>query len=177
MPRLVKEKKPPRRDSLPTRPALMLCTLVDEPFDDPNWLFEPKLDGLRVWCRCDGRRVTLLSRNDKPQKVQFPEIAEAVKESVGPHRAVLDGEIVCLDDRGRSSFRLLQQRFHIEDRDTIRQRVRDYPAFLYVFDLLHLDGRDVTASPLSERKALLRDAVSWSDRVRWTEGTPAAGTK
>src|SRR4051812_42929589 len=156
MPRLVKEKKPPRRDSLPTRPALMLCTLVDEPFDDPNWLFEPKLDGLRVWCRCDGRRVTMLSRNDKPQDLQFPEIVDALKESLGEGQAILDGEIVCLDEHVRSSFRLLQQRFHIEDRETIRSRVQQYPAFLYVFDLLYLEGRDVTPLPLSERKALLR---------------------
>ncbi len=169
-------RRPRKQTSLPGRPALMLCTLVAEPFDDPNWLFEPKLDGLRVWCRFDGRNVGLVSRNEKPQNFQFPEIVAAVEASLDAP-AVLDGEIVCVDERGRSSFRLLQQRFHLEDAAEVRRRMERYPAVLYVFDLLHLGGRDTTSLPLVERKRLLREAVKWSDRIRWTDGTPATGRK
>ena len=57
---------------LPDVPAPMLCTLVDAPFDGPDWTVEPKFDGRRVLARFDGRAVTLLSRNLKPQEARFP---------------------------------------------------------------------------------------------------------
>jgi bifunctional non-homologous end joining protein LigD len=147
---------------------LMLCTLVAEPVDDPNWIYEPKLDGLRVLGHYDGGRPTIISRNDKPQDFQFPEIVHALEECL-TKPVILDGEVVCLDESGRSSFRLLQQRFHLLDAGDVRERMREYPACLYVFDIMYHDGRDVRALPLSERKALLRKAVKWSDRVRYTE--------
>ena len=62
---------------------------------------------------------------------------------------------VCLDDRGRSSFRGLQQRFHLEDKRVITARVKEFPAYLYVFDIMHSDGRDVRDLPLAERKKKL----------------------
>ena len=157
--------------TLPHDIELMLCTLVAEPFDDQRWIFEPKLDGLRVLCRCERGRASIISRNGKPQDFQFPEVVAALEESVTAP-ALLDGEIVCLDERGRSSFRLLQQRFHLLDADEVRQRMRQYPAFLYVFDVMHYGGRDLRATPLSQRKLELRKAVKWSDRVRWTESVP-----
>ena len=81
----------------------------------------------------------------------------------------MDGEVVCFDAEGRTSFRALQQRFHLIDPAEIRARAERYPAYVFLFDLLWLDGRDLTGKPLSERKGLLREAVRWSDRVRWTE--------
>src|SRR5688572_14346129 len=115
---------------------LMSSTLLEHAFDHPNWIFEPKLDGLRVLCKFGGRHEpTLFSRNDKPQNKQFPDVVAAVHRSL-PLPAVLDGEIVCLDERGESSFRVLQQRFHLEDEDEIARRAKMYPAYLYLFDLL-----------------------------------------
>lgn len=102
------------RKSLPSDLHPMLCTLVDRPFDDPQWIFEPKLDGLRVICRFDGERLSLISRNDKEQNLQFPDLVEAMRKSL-LRPTVLDGEIVCLDEQGNSSFRKLQQRFHVLD--------------------------------------------------------------
>ena len=64
---------------MPEVPAPMLCTLVAEPFDDPDWVFEPKFDGLRVLASFDGRELTMLSRNGKPQDALFPEVAEALR--------------------------------------------------------------------------------------------------
>ncbi len=153
---------------MPEAPAPMLCTLVDRPFDSPEWAFEPKFDGLRILARFDGRDVTLLSRNNKPQEARFPEIAEGIRASLD-RPAIVDGEVVCFDEHGRSSFRALQQRFHLEDAEEIRRRMAKHPAFVYLFDILHLDGRDLTRLPLEERKALLDEAVTWSDRVRRTE--------
>src|SRR5205085_2722532 len=114
------------RRRMSDQPALMLCTLVAQPFDDPAWVFEPKLDGLRVLCRVDrGGRIALISRNGKEQSFQFPEIVDALKRCVTKPSAELDGEIVCLDENGLSSFRKLQQRFHLESADVIARRVKE----------------------------------------------------
>jgi bifunctional non-homologous end joining protein LigD len=146
----------------------MAATLVDTAFDDPAWLFEPKFDGLRVLVRSDGETLTLVSRNDKPQEGMFPDVAAALRDALD-RPAVLDGEVVCFDREGRTSFRALQQRFHLLDTDEIRARAELYPASICLFDILWLDGRDLTGEPLVERKKLLRGAVRWSDRVRWTD--------
>jgi bifunctional non-homologous end joining protein LigD len=169
MARRTPSPKPQKRLPLappPYRP--MAATLVAGPFDHPEWVFEPKRDGLRVLGRFDGRDLTLLSRNDRPQEALFPDVAAALRRAL-PRPAVVDGEVVCFDEQGRTSFHALQQRFHLTDPDEIRARAEQFPAFIFLFDLLWLDGRDLTGEPLSERKRLLRGAVAWSDRVRWTE--------
>jgi bifunctional non-homologous end joining protein LigD len=149
---------------------------VAEPFDAPDWIFEPKLDGLRVLCWCDGSRLDVLSRQHKAQNAPFPELIAALHSSLAD-RIILDGEVVCLDPQGRSSFRLLPQRLHLQDPTEIKERMRQYPAFLYLFDLLYLDRYDVTGLPLEQRKRLLREFVRWTDRVRWTGYTPETGTQ
>jgi bifunctional non-homologous end joining protein LigD len=170
---LTKTLKP---TTMPKHPPLMQCTLVAEPFDDPNWIFEPKLDGLRVLCWFDGRHQHLLSRQYKAQNTQFPEVMNALHTSL-PYPVILDGEVVCLDANGNSSFRLLQQRLHLHDPTVIEARMRQYPAYLYIFDLLYLDHYDVSGLPLEQRKGLLSQSVRWSDRIRWTEYTPEKGTQ
>jgi ATP-dependent DNA ligase len=90
---LTKTLKP---TTMPKQPALMQCTLVAEPFDDPDWLFEPKLDGLRVLCWFDAHRLRILSRQYKAQNAQFPDLIAALRPCL-PYRLILDGEIVCLD--------------------------------------------------------------------------------
>jgi bifunctional non-homologous end joining protein LigD len=79
----------------------MLCTLVAEPFDNPAWAFEPKHVGLRVLGHFDGKEVILLSRNDQSQNLQFPDVAEALRDSLR-RAAVLDGEVVCFEKHGRT---------------------------------------------------------------------------
>ena len=170
---LTKTLKP---TTMPKQPALMQCTLVAEPFDDPDWIFEPKLDGLRVLCWFDAHRLRVLSRQYKAQNAQFPDLIAALHPCL-PYRVILDGEVVCLDAQGRSSFRLLQQRLHLQDPTMIKERMRQYPAYLYLFDLLYLDHYDVTGLPLEQRKRLLRESVRWTDCIRWTEYTPEAGTE
>jgi bifunctional non-homologous end joining protein LigD len=160
--------------TLPQISQPMLCSLVDEAFDDPHWIFEPKYDGLRVICRFDGKQITLLSRNNKPQNFQFPEIVAGLQKAL-KKPAILDGEIVCLDSRGQASFRLLQQRFHLTDKTEVTRRAELYPAYLYVFDILYFDRDDLTRRPLSERKRVLHRAVKWSDRIRETPMTSGKG--
>ncbi|HEY7087954.1 MAG TPA: non-homologous end-joining DNA ligase [Tepidisphaeraceae bacterium] len=152
----------------------MLCTLVKDAFDDQAWIFEPKLDGMRLLVRFDGTNLTLLSRNQKSQNLQFPEIVEGLAESL--HKpAILDGEIVSLDEYGQSRFRHLQQRFHVEDPSEIKARARRFPAYLYVFDILWLSGNDLTAQPLERRKAILKRAVAWSSVIRHTRSVTGKG--
>ncbi len=157
-----------RRAALPDVAGPMLCTLVGEPFDNADWLFERKFDGLRVLARFDGRELTLLSRNDQPQNFQFPDVAEALRQAM-PRPMIVDGEVVCFDESGRTSFRALQQRFHLKNADEVRARAEQHPASIHLFDILYLDGRDLTGLPLAERKELLKAAVRWSERVLWTE--------
>jgi len=152
----------------------MLCTLIDEPFDDSNWTFEPKWDGLRVICRCDGGNVQLVSRRGNDQAMQFPEIVSALNAGVGG-TAVVDGEIVCLDEQGHSSFRKLQQRFHVTDPATIERRQREFPSVLYLFDVLYFDRFDVREEALRKRRDVLRRAVKWSNRLKLTPSTPGKG--
>ncbi|HMC90207.1 MAG TPA: non-homologous end-joining DNA ligase [Gemmataceae bacterium] len=153
---------------LPSEPAPMLATLIAEPFDNPDWIFEPKFDGLRILGRFDGRQLTLLSRNNKPQNFQFPEIAAGLEAGL-KHPVIVDGEVVCLDENGHSSFRLLQQRFHLESAAEVQARMKKFPAHIYLFDVLYLERYDVRGLTLEERKKLLHDAVRWSKQVRWTE--------
>jgi len=154
----------------------MLCTLVAAPFDKSGWIFEPKLDGLRVLCTFDGKQWRLVSRNDKSQNSFFPDIVEGLKRTTRK-QALLDGEIVCLDERGQSSFRLLQQRFHLTDPTRVAHRMARFPAVLFVFDLLYLDRRDVRNLTLEERKKLLKAALRWSKVIRWTESVKEHGKR
>jgi DNA ligase D-like protein (predicted ligase) len=159
---------------MPADPELMLCTLVAQSFEKPNWIFEPKLDGLRVLCTFDGRDWRLVSRNDKLQNAFFPEIVQGLARSVRK-RVILDGEIVSLDEHGRSSFRLLQQRFHVTNAAVVQFRMKRFPAVIYLFDILYHDHADVRGLELGERKKLLKRAIRWNDTVRWTESVKEKG--
>ena len=146
----------------------MLCTLISDPFDDQAWIFEPKFDGQRILGRFDGRKVQLLSRYGHDDTLWFPEIPGALKASL-TKPALIDGEIVSLDKNGKPVFRLLQQRFHLRNQEEIRRRANEFPAYFYVFDLLYIERYDIRSLPLIERKNLLREAMKWSERIRWTE--------
>jgi bifunctional non-homologous end joining protein LigD len=133
----------------------MQAVLTDERFSDPGWIFERKLDGIRCLAfKADGR-VRLRSRNDLSLNGRFPEIVAAL-EAAPVSDVVLDGEIVAFDG-AQTSFARLQQR-----------GMRPARAFYYVFDILRLDGEDVTDEPLRARKALLRRTLVFADPIRMT---------
>jgi DNA ligase D-like protein (predicted ligase) len=134
----------------------MAATLTDERFDDPNWIFERKLDGIRclAFKGRDGG-VRLLSRNRLSQNDRFPELAVALGHQPA-EELVVDGEVVAFEG-SRTSFGRLTRRG--------REPVAVY---FYLFDLVHLDGFDTRRLPLRARKALLRRAVVFGDPVRFT---------
>jgi bifunctional non-homologous end joining protein LigD len=134
--------------------APMLATLGEGPFSDPDWIFEPKLDGERGLAYRLGGRVELWSRNRKRLTEVYPEITRAVAAQPGGD-LVLDGEIVAFD-HGRPSFARLQQRIGLDG-----ERARRSPvavAYL-VFDALVLDGRRLTDEPLHARREVLQAAL------------------
>jgi bifunctional non-homologous end joining protein LigD len=140
---------------LPDRVEPMKAVLTDARFSDPRWIFERKLDGIRCVAIKDDRNVRLLSRNHLSLNGRFPEVVEAL-ESDPATQFVVDGEVVAFDG-AQTSFARLQQRGE-----------RPVRVFYYVFDLLHLGGRDTTELPLRERKALLREALAFHGPVRLT---------
>ncbi|MFN2555356.1 MAG: non-homologous end-joining DNA ligase, partial [Nitriliruptorales bacterium] len=153
-----------REESRPAYTSPMLATLTDDRFSHPDWLFERKLDGVRAIAVREGNEVRLLSRNQKRMDSAYPELIEAVA-AVGPHRFVLDGEIVAFEGR-RTSFARLQARIHL--REPQRARRTGVSVYYYLFDLLHLDGYDTRRLPLRARKSLLRAAFEFVDPLRFT---------
>jgi bifunctional non-homologous end joining protein LigD len=153
-----------RRSAQPDWVAPMLATLTDRRFSDAGWLFERKLDGERCLAFRKGPEVRLLSRTRRQLGRTYPEIADALA-SQHADDFVVDGEIVAFEGR-RTSFGRLQQRLGITDPQVARRSpVRVY---YYVFDLLHLDGYDTTALGQRDRKSLLRQALKFTDPLRFT---------
>lgn len=114
-----------------------------------EWLYEIKFDGWRALALKGGSQARLVSRNEKDFGSKFPEIMESLAQ-VNAQDAIIDGEIVALDEMGRSSFQLLQAYDIGQERP---------PIFFYAFDLLQLDGRDLKKLPLEERKELLEKLI------------------
>lgn len=146
-------------------PALspMLATLVDKPFSDPVWLFELKWDGVRTFAMLDYGVTQLRSRNGKDVSPRYPElleIGERLRDAGAcSGRAMLDGEIVVLDADGHASFSRLQHRINLTEAAAIRSARESDPVTLIAFDLLYLDGYNLTGVPLAERKRLLRALI------------------
>ncbi|OMC38378.1 non-homologous end-joining DNA ligase [Mycobacterium sp. IS-1264] len=140
-----------------------LATLTEKRFSDPHWIFERKFDGMRCLAFRDGDRVRLLSRNRQRLNGTYPELVDALAAQ-HTTRFVVDGEVVAFEGR-RTSFARLQGRLGITDPEAARaSRIRIY---YYLFDLLHLDGMSTTEVPLLWRKRLLRNAIDFTDPLRY----------
>jgi DNA ligase D-like protein (predicted ligase) len=140
----------------------MLATLVREQFSDPKWIFEPKLDGIRCLVFRKGRKLDLFSRNHLSLNDSYPEfLAPLLKQPASSF--IVDGEIVALD-RGISRFSLLQ-----------RRKQQHVPVMYYLFDVLYLEGYDVTQVELRHRKELLRNSFTYKDPLRFSEHREGEG--
>lgn len=146
------------------RPELMLATLTQRVFSDPDWLYERKLDGMRALSTRDGAVPGLWSRNDRRLSASYPELVDALAES-GPDNFVADGEIVAFEGN-QTSFAKLQARIHLTGTERIRRT--GVSVFYYLFDLLQYQGFDLTGLPLRERKRLLRAAFDFHDPLRFS---------
>jgi bifunctional non-homologous end joining protein LigD len=137
----------------------MLATPTGKAFDNPDWLFEIKWDGYRAVAFIENGRVRLVSRNQNDLTTQFSELG-SLPQFVRAEHAILDGEIVALDEEGRPSFSLMQQRTGFQPGKRRLPRREGVPVIYYAFDLLYLDGFDLRRVALEQRKQLLEDRIA-----------------
>lgn len=138
---------PKKKVKFPSFFSPMLATLVDRPFDDEDWLFEIKWDGFRSLAFIDHERISLLSRTAQKWNSKFPAIVEDLKKI--KNSVILDGEIVVLDESGKSAFHMMQN----------YQKGKGALCY-YVFDILFKDGEDLRETPLITRKEILKKWIS-----------------
>ena len=159
----------PVKKPMPAAIHPMLAESVDAPFDGPDWLFEIKWDGYRAVAFIENGNVRLVSRNQNDLTPRYPELKDLPK-FVNGKTAILDGEVVALDEEGRASFSLMQQRTGFRPYGSPRSlragsggwravANADVPVLYYAFDLLYLDGYDWRRMPLEERKGKLSDVI------------------
>ena len=170
-----KSQRPLKAIKLPIISGVQLATAVDAPFDDNEWLFEIKWDGFRALAtiEADGS-VTLTSRNGKDLLGKFPELAD-LGHAFRSLPIVVDGEIVALDERGRSSFQRLQNR--IESIRGPRRTAGGGKITFAAFDVLFADGRDLRKLPLEERKNILESLIVDGHRVIYSKHVIGDGEK
>jgi bifunctional non-homologous end joining protein LigD len=154
-----------REAPLPEFIEPMKATAVDRTFSDADWLFELKLDGYRVEAVLDDGHVQLWTRNKKDAANYFPDLAAATPSWIRARQAIVDGEVVALDENGNPSFALLQERAGPLRGRTPRPGAA--PIAYYLFDLLYLDGRSLLDVPLEHRKRLLRSVLREHPVVRF----------
>jgi bifunctional non-homologous end joining protein LigD len=137
----------------------MKAKLVEKPPATDDWVYELKFDGIRLIAIKADKRVSLLSRNENELSGRFPEIVEAIKD-LPSREFVIDGEVVALDDEGRSSFQLLQ---------ALEMEERKSPVYFYAFDLLQLDGKSLLGLQLEARKKFLEQLCAGAgDPIRYS---------
>ena len=164
----------PRRRVRAGEVELMLAQASDRPFSDDRFLFEMKYDGFRALAEKDGEKVALRYRGGKDAIALYPELAPALR-ALPVARAVLDGEIVVLDEEGKPSFQLLQKRALLQRGRDVERAVRERPATYYAFDLLGLGDRDARPLPLARRKEVLRRLLGRAGPVRYADHVSGRG--
>jgi bifunctional non-homologous end joining protein LigD len=155
-----------RQESLPAgKPGFiepMKPRLLESPPAGKDWVYEIKFDGIRALAIKNGKKVSLMSRNQNELGPRYPDILQSIKD-LPLNDCVLDGEVVALDGKGRSSFQLLQ---------ALEMEGRKSPVYYYVFDLLEAEGKSLLSLPLERRKELLgairgsaADPLRYSDNI------------
>lgn len=164
--RRLEKLEAPARPVRAERLGIMLARAVDEPFSDPDWMFELKLDGYRMLAAKTGPGVRLLTRNGNDATRSFPELARAIK-ALPISDAVIDGEVVMHDPAGRPDFQRLQNRARLRRAVDVKGASLRRPATFYAFDLPGLCGHDLRGLPVERRKALLRDLLPPAGPLRY----------
>jgi bifunctional non-homologous end joining protein LigD len=172
---------PPKREPTPLQPgelegaqkaampaslSPMLATLIAKPFSDPGWLFEIKWDGARTLAWVEDGEVRLRSRAGNEVTHQYPELA-SLPQHLNVKQAILDGEIVVLDENGRSEFERMQQRMNVQRPSP--DLLSRYPVTYFLFDLVYCDGYDLREVPLLGRKNFLRRILDPGGEFRFSD--------
>jgi bifunctional non-homologous end joining protein LigD len=173
-PKKAAPKKKAEAEAEPTEPEERLKKLDDfipamlakesnKAFSDANWIYEIKWDGYRAIAELDHGKVKLYSRNGNSFVYSYPVVFNELKSM--PINAVLDGEIVVMDEEGNPSFQKLQ---HYEEN-------KHLPLLYYVFDVLEMNGKQLYDQPLIERKKLLQELLPESDVVKYSDHVEETG--
>ncbi len=147
-----------RKAAMPRAIEPMKAVLVDAPFDRASWIFEDKYDGVRAVSYIRDGELEILSRNQKPMTMRYPELKDLPKW-INAKNAILDGEIIVLNKKGTASFQDLQARFGVTNKSAIERLVKSQKIVYFVFDLLYLDGYDLMPARLIDRKMALTKIV------------------
>jgi len=158
----------PLKRPMPAAIHPMLAESIEQPFDDPGWLFEIKWDGYRAVAFIENGKVRLVSRNQNELTGRYPELKD-LPQVVQAKTAILDGEVVALDPEGRASFSLMQQRTGFRPGTHRAVPNLDVPVLYYAFDLIYLDGFDWRRVPLEERKRKLAEVLKPGDSLRYSD--------
>jgi bifunctional non-homologous end joining protein LigD len=153
----------------PTFVKPMLGTLVNKPFDNRDWVFEVKWDGVRAILFLDKgeHNIELKSRNNKSITHRYPELVSPLESAVNCKESViLDGEIVVLNKKGFPDFQEHQRRMNVDHLKEIEMISRQIPATYYFFDILYNDGKNVQRFPFVDRRKILSDIIRPNDRIR-----------
>ncbi len=154
-----------KKSAFPKSFSPMLATLVDKPFDEPGWLYEIKWDGYRAVAMINKGKVNLISRNNKSFNHKFYPVVDALKK--WDINAIVDGEVVVLNENGVSNFGALQNWRSEADGDL----------FYYVFDVLWLNGYDLKSLPLTRRKEILQEQIPFEGMIRLSESFETSATE
>jgi len=152
-----------KQKPMPRRYQAQLATLTKVPPEGDTWFHEPKFDGYRMFCRITDGKIRFISRNNQDWTDKFPSLVEAARH-LPIDQAVLDGEVVVVDEKGVSRFQLLQNAFGRKQPERMAY---------FVFDLLYLDGYDLTAAALIDRKSVLQSILdkrsAKSQRIQFSD--------
>jgi bifunctional non-homologous end joining protein LigD len=143
-----------------------LAELKEKPFSNPNWIFEIKWDGVRAIAEIKDGKTTLWARSGRDVTREYPEFKD-LGEQFRLKNALVDGEIVTLDETGRSNFQKLQNRLGVQNPSP--KLMQSVPLDYYAFDLMYADGYDLRKAPLVERKELLRKVLTGNEKVHYSE--------
>jgi bifunctional non-homologous end joining protein LigD len=141
----------------------MMAKLHEKPFNDEHWIYEIKWDGYRAVAEIGGKKSRLYSRNGLSFEERYPVVYDELKKIKA--NVVLDGEIVALDNKGRSRFQLIQQ----------YEQNGNVPLCYYVFDCLYVNGKSIENKPLTERKKILKQLLPKSDIIKYCDDVTEKG--
>ncbi len=158
------EKDKVKKENQPGWTDPMLATLTHKYFSDEDWIFERKLDGVRCLVFKSGKDLRIMSRNKKKLNNTYPELVDPLEDQT-PEKFIIDGEIVTFDG-DVTSFSRLQDRINVDKPD--ESLVNKIAVYLYVFDIIHLEGHDLSKLGLQYRKSILKNALDFDNKIRFT---------
>jgi bifunctional non-homologous end joining protein LigD len=154
-----------KRAAVPQTLQPMQAELADAPFNKPDWMWEPKLDGYRILAFLDHGKVALRSRRGLELAATFPAVSAAIAQQ-GVGSMVVDGELVAFDAAGKPSFNALQNRFQLKTEREIAAAEKSIPVVFYAFDLPHFAGVDLRQAPYVDRRRYLAQCLLPSPAIQ-----------